>query len=164
MGLGLPPEAHFDFKSFLSSHLDDSAAQPIIGAAGLLVIRQDWRRRHNLLPALYRKAAGVLHSWDVTHVIAIVSQTTARFYRHLGFKPLAEAFVIESIGDVVVPILAHAEDGYRWAFGTSGAPHAPVWPERRRSPHPSRQIHVPLIPTRDTPHHGVSPKHLNLNP
>jgi predicted GNAT family N-acyltransferase len=75
----------------------------------MLVIRQDWRRRH-LLPALYRKAAGVLHSWGVTHVIAIVSQRLARFYRHLGFKPLAEAFVIESIGDTVVPILACADD------------------------------------------------------
>jgi len=149
MGQGLPPEAHFDFKSFLPNQLDDSATQPIIGAAGLLVIRQDWRRRHNLLPALYRKAAGVLHSWNVTHVIAIVSQTTARFYRHLGFKPLAEAFVIESIGDTVVPILARAEDGYRWAFGDSGAPHEPVWPERRRSHHSSQQIHVPLIATRD---------------
>jgi len=155
LGIGLPPEKYFDFQALLPHHLNDSARQPIIGAAGMLVVRRDWRQRH-LLPALYRKAAGVLHSWEVTHIIAIVSQTTARFYRHLGFKPLAEAFVIESIGDTVVPILARAEDSYRWAFGDSGAPQEQVWPERRRSPHPSLQIHVPLITTRDAPSRRAS--------
>ena len=142
MGLGLPPEAYFDFTPFLSRHLHDSARQPVIGSAGMLVVRLKWRRRSDLLPALYRKAAGVFYSWEVTHAIAIASPKMARFYRHLGFKPLAEALFIESIGDAVVPILARAEDGYQWAFGENGAPHEPVWPERRRAYCPSRQIHA----------------------
>ena len=139
MGLGLPPETYFDFKPFLPLHLNDSARQPVVASAGMLVIRQDWRRRHDLLPALFRKAAGVFYSWDTTHIIAVVSHSTAKTYLRVGFKPLRPAFLIESIGDTVVPILAKSEDAYRWAFGETRVPRDPVWPERRRHEAPNHQ-------------------------
>lgn len=132
MGLGVPPEAHFDFRQYLPPVLQDSSTRPIVASAGMLTIRRDWRRRRDILPSLYRVAAGVFFSWDATHITATVSETTVSSYLRAGFQPISEPIWIEAIGDSIVPIVARADDCYRWAFGQQRAPNDAVWQERRR--------------------------------
>ncbi len=136
MGMGLPPDAHFDFSLFRSQTEDlpgaRQAPKPLVASGGMLAVRQGWRQRRGVIHSIYRVAAGVLFTWDVTHIIATVNHATAPMYRRMGFEPLSDKIWIDQIGDHVVPIVAKAEDCYRWAFGDDCVPHKPVWLERRR--------------------------------
>lgn len=160
MGLGVPPERHFDFSAHLPDRTQVAAevdpARPVIVSAGMLVVRNGWRRRRDVTRAIYGAAISVFFSWNATHVIGIVSARTASLYRRMGFYPLAAPIWNPEIGDHIVPLLAKAEDCYRWAFGEQLTPTEPVWRERRKvscnschgltvlaSPEPPRRFKVP---------------------
>lgn len=133
MGLGLPSEKYFDFGPYRpapDSITDDR--KPVIASGGMLAIRRGWRQRRDVTREVYRVSFGVFYSWNVTHVVAAVSEATASIYRRMGFKPVAESVLSPRIGDRITPLMARAEDCYRWAFGDDMAPREPIWQERRR--------------------------------
>lgn len=135
MGLGTPPEAYFDFSRHLAPNAGapppPAASEPIVASGGMLAVRHGWRKRRDVILAIYHVAAGVFYTWNATHIIAAVSHTTASLYGRMGFKPVADKIWVEKIGDAIVPLVAKAEDCYRWAFGDQLAPTEPIWEERR---------------------------------
>ena len=135
MGRGLPPEKYFDFGAYLPSfenvQHDQVSPPPVIASAGMLVVRNGWRRRRDVTRALYRVAIGVFYSWEATHITGVVSAATVSVYRRMGFAPIAERVWNPAIGDHIVPLVARAEDCFRWAFGEQIAPHEMLWQEQR---------------------------------
>ncbi|AFL76088.1 N-acyl amino acid synthase FeeM domain-containing protein [Thiocystis violascens] len=134
--LGLPPERYFDFRFHLRSLAHTSihhTTPPIIASGGMLAVRKGWRQRRDVILAIYRVAAGVFFSWDVTRIIATVSHKSASMYHRMGFVSVADQIWNPEIGDHIVPIMADAKNYYRWAFGESQIPINPIWQERRRS-------------------------------
>jgi CRP-like cAMP-binding protein len=124
--LGLPAEKYFDFNEYRkaaanqlesTSHASgESKASPVFGSAGMLAVRERWRKRRDVIRAMYKVAAGVCASSDVTHIVAAVNHQTANMYRRLGFSPLTEKFWIEEIGEYVISLAATAENFCEWAF------------------------------------------------
>ena len=123
--IGLPADEYFDFGEFRehanrehASRADASSdSNAIFGSAGMLAVREPWRSRRDVIRAMYRIAAGVCRSSDVTHIMAVVNHQTAGMYRRLGFTSLAEKFWNEGIGDHVVPLTATSDAFCDWAFG-----------------------------------------------
>lgn len=129
--VGLPVDEYFDFSNYREQvqnefpQADSSCgesetevtATPIFGCAGMLAVRESWRNRRDVIRAMYRIAAGVYRSWDVTHVVAIVNHRTATMYRRMGFKPLTDKVWRDDIGDHIVPLAATMETCCKWAFG-----------------------------------------------
>ncbi len=128
--IGLPADEHFDFSEFRKSaesgstrsngngHDRDagSDADVVFGSAGMLAVRQPWRNRRDVIRTMYRIAAGVCRSTDVTHIVAVTNHRTAGMYQRLGFAPLAEKFWSAGIGDHIVPLAATSNDFCSWAF------------------------------------------------
>jgi predicted GNAT family N-acyltransferase len=134
-GLRLPPEQHFDFNAYRPLIEQDCAQRgetPVVASAGMLVIRKGWRRRRDVTREIYRVGIGVFHSWQVSHIILVVSADTALAYRRMGFTALSAPIWSHQIGNHIVPLMARAEDCYRWAFGESRIPTDTVWRERRK--------------------------------
>lgn len=129
--VGLPVDDYFDFSTYReqvrnefpqSSDCGGESGSkintvPIFGSAGMLAVREAWRNRRDVIRAMYRIAAGVYRSWDVTHVVAIVNHRTATMYRRMGFAPLTEKIWRDDIGDHIVPLAATMETCCKWAFG-----------------------------------------------
>lgn len=130
-GGGVPAERHFDFNpfrkaiwgSFFQKCIDTSPGrvqqvkEPVFASASMLAIRQPWRRRRDVIRAMYRIAAGVSRSCGVTFIMVVVRQSTAKMYERLGFHALADGFRSEEIGENIVPLVAASGNFYRWAFG-----------------------------------------------
>ena len=99
-GGGLPAERHYNFKpfrqaiwnGFFQRCIDCPPGQvqrlkePVFASASMLAIRGPWRRRRDVIRAMYRIAAGVFRAHGVTHIIAVVRQSTTNMYERLGFK------------------------------------------------------------------------------
>ncbi|MBK1722321.1 N-acyl amino acid synthase FeeM domain-containing protein [Thiocystis violacea] len=134
--MGLPPDEHFDFSLFRSQSKgpsdDRQALEPLVASGGMLAIRRGWRQRRGVIDSIYRVAAGVFFEWGVTHITATVNHATVSIYRRAGFETLANKIWINQIGDHVVPMLAKAEDCYRWAFSDHRVSCKPVWREGRK--------------------------------
>lgn len=130
-GGGLPAERHYDFKPFREAIWNrffqecidtppgrvQQLKEPVFASASMLAIRGPWRRRRDVIRAMYRIAAGVFRSNGVTHIIAVVRQSTAKMYERLGFHKYANGFWSQEIGERVIPLVASAGSCYRWAFG-----------------------------------------------
>lgn len=130
-GGGVPAERHYDFKafrraiwnSFFQRCIDTPPGRvqelrdPVFASASMLAIRQPWRRRRDVIRAMYRIAAGVAHSCGVNYIMVVVRQSTAKMYERLGFRALADGFWSEEIGEHIVPLVATSGNFYRWAFG-----------------------------------------------
>ncbi|NEX22878.1 hypothetical protein G3480_21670 [Thiorhodococcus mannitoliphagus] len=133
-GLGLPPEKHFDFSTYrllIEQECAQRGDTPILASAGLLVIRNGWRRSRDVTRAIFRVGIGVFYSWQASHIISVVSADTASAYGRMGFATLADQRWSQEIGDHIVPIMARTSDCYRWAFGETCTPTEPIWIERR---------------------------------
>lgn len=139
--IGLPADEYFDFSEFRENVRRESAVNntpqddsdgenklnggsppkpggaPVFGSAGMLAVRQPWRNRRDVIRAMYRVAAGVCQSTDVTHIVAVVNHRTAKMYRRLGFTPIAEEIWNSEIGDHIVPLTATSEAFCNWAYG-----------------------------------------------
>lgn len=129
--IGLPADEYFDFSPYRDRIRNEirrsqgnghdcpepPGAKAVFGSAGMLAVRRPWRNRRDVIRAMYRIAAGVCRSTDVTHIVAVVNHQTASMYRRLGFSPLSENLWSAEIGNHVVPLAARAEDFFAWAFG-----------------------------------------------
>lgn len=118
--IGLPPDDIYPFLEFRDREriewgkAHDGPA--VFASAGMLAIREKWRRRRDVLQALMKLATGVCAGWDVTHVIASSNHETTKVYEHLGFDAIGEKFWVEEIGNHVVPMFAPFSRPYEWAF------------------------------------------------
>ncbi len=120
-GGGLPSEHYYDFsearKGFEQEFALELGGGPVVACGGMLAVREKWRSRRDVIRALYKVAASVFVSWGATHIIATVNYETASMYKRLGFHELTSKFWVEEIGNFIIPLTAHAQDYYDWAFG-----------------------------------------------
>jgi CRP-like cAMP-binding protein len=119
--LGLPAEEYISFAS-LRSRLEKEAESatgdpPKIVGGSMLVVDKEWRNRRNVIFALFKTAAGVLHSWRCTHVIGAVSKDTLSIYSRANFEQVGDEIWSEAVGDSLAPIMAYYPKIYKWAFG-----------------------------------------------
>ena len=120
-GAGLAAGEHYDFSSYraqVERVVSNGQPKPRFASAGMLAIREKWRRRRDVIQALMKLATGVCHSWGVTHVVATSNHDTTSIYEHLGFQPLADKVWVEAIGNFIVPMATPFDLPYRWAFGS----------------------------------------------
>ena len=96
---------------------EDQPQKTILGSAGMLAVRMKWRRRRDVIRAMYKVAAGVCITSGATHIVAVVNHTTERMYHRLGFKSISGPIWSEEIGNYIVAIAASTPDFYNWAFG-----------------------------------------------
>lgn len=119
-GGGLPSEDHYDFSQArhrIDQEIDrELGEQALIACGGMLAVRKQWRSRRDVIRALYKIAASIFLSWEVTHIIATVNHETVSMYKRLGFKRVGEKKWVEGIGNYIIPLVALAQDYYNWAF------------------------------------------------
>ncbi len=120
-GGGLPSEHYCNFgearKGFEQEFALELGGGPVVACGGMLAVREEWRSRRDVIRALYKIAASVFVSWGASHIIATVNYETASMYKRLGFHELTDKIWVEEIGNFVIPLTAHAQDYYDWAFG-----------------------------------------------
>ncbi len=119
--LGLPAEEYISFSAFrkrLQKEAKAGESEPpkIIGGS-MLVVDKEWRNRRNVIYALFKTAAGVLHSWKCTHVIGAVSKDSLSIYSRANFEQVGDEIWNDTVGDTLVPIMAYYPKIYKWAFG-----------------------------------------------
>lgn len=123
---GMPVDELYDFGEYrrmaLTGELPDSgtpaAAAPEVefGSAGMLAIRANWRRRRDVIRAMFRMAATVCHRYGATHILVVVNHETAGMYRRLGFTQLSDRIWNEEIGNHVIPLVGTTQQLLDWAF------------------------------------------------
>ncbi len=120
---GLPADELYDFARFRGrAHLETK--EPVFGSAGMLAIREKWRRRRDVIRAMFRMAATVCHSQGATHILMVVNHETAGMYERLGFTPLADKIWNDEIGNHIIPLGGITEQFVAWAF--QGLPDTPL--------------------------------------
>lgn len=128
-GQGTPADHLYDFSEYRNAperelearSVTDTAgakpAKPMFGSAGMLAIRMGWRRRRDVLRALFRMAAAVCRANGATHLIVAVNHETASMYRRFSFVQLADKYWHEEIGTYLIPLASTVEGFHQWAFG-----------------------------------------------
>lgn len=119
--IGLPAEEYFDFSETRSNlekgYCSGNAKKPVIVSGSMLAVHKEWRNRRDVIFALFKTAAGVMHDWGATHVIGSISQETISLYGRIGFSAIGEPRWNESVNDTLVPIVAPFEKVFNWSFG-----------------------------------------------
>lgn len=123
---GMPVDELFDFSEYRRDALAGlipiaktpgrDSESVAFGSAGMLAIRAQWRRRRDVIRAIFRMAATVCHRYGATHVLVVVNHETAGMYRRLGFKQLSDKIWNEEIGNHVMPLVGTTEQFLSWAF------------------------------------------------
>lgn len=120
-GAGLPAEELFDFgavrQRIARDWVEKNAGLPKIGSAGMLAIRQDWRRRRDVVKALFKLAASVGNSWGGTHALVAANHENSRMYERVGFAPVSEQIWVDEIGNYIVPMVSTFSDFYTRMVG-----------------------------------------------
>lgn len=120
---GLPADELFDFSRYRRrAYLE--TPRPIFGSAGMLAIRMDWRRRRDVIRAMFRMAATVCAKQGATHILLTVNHETAGMYERLGFTPQADKVWIEDIGNHITPLAGTTDQFVAWA--QQGMPDTPL--------------------------------------
>ncbi|MFO8003927.1 N-acyl amino acid synthase FeeM domain-containing protein [Thioalkalivibrio sp.] len=123
---GMPVDELLDFGPVRAQLLAENAvadgqaagSAPVqFGSAGMFAIRSRWRRRRDVIRAMFRMAAAALHRRGVTHVLAAVNHETAGMYRRFGFIQRSEKVWNEEIGDHIIALTGTTEDLVAWARG-----------------------------------------------
>jgi CRP-like cAMP-binding protein/N-acyl-L-homoserine lactone synthetase len=118
--IGTPSDESFDFsyhrKKIRAEALHNNDKTPKFISAGMLTIAEQWRNRRDIFRGLFRMAADVAKSMDMTHVIATVNASTVSIYKRLGWEILSEPILIEEIGNEIVAVGVQNEVMYAWAF------------------------------------------------
>lgn len=105
-------------ESSAAGHRAESRpAKAILSSAGMLAVRESWRRRRDVIRAMYKVAAGVCTTSGTTHIVVIVNHKTEGMYRRLGFRSLSGPIWSDEIENHIVPLAASTVDFYQWAFG-----------------------------------------------
>ncbi len=122
---GMPVDELYDFSEHRRQavagecrvSIDAPAVAVQFGSAGMLAIRANWRRRRDVIRAMFRMAATVCHRYGATHILVVVNYETAGMYRRLGFAQLSDKIWNEEIGNHVIPLAGTTEQFLSWAFG-----------------------------------------------
>ena len=122
---GMPVDELYDFTEHrrqavageCGASIDAPAVAVQFGSAGMLAIRANWRRRRDVIRAMFRMAATVCHRYGATHILVVVNYETAGMYRRLGFAQLSDKIWNEEIGNHVIPLAGTTEQFLSWAFG-----------------------------------------------
>ncbi len=124
--VGLPVDELYDFTEFRTRAREDlphlgpdwaNRHAAVFGSAGMLAIRKPWRRRRDVIRAMFRMAAMVCQRYGASHVMVVVNHETAGMYRRFGFVPLAEKIWVEKIGGYVIPLAGVSQELLSWAMG-----------------------------------------------
>lgn len=111
--VGMPVDDLYDFRAYRAQVSSGRYAR--FGSAGMLAIRRPWRRRRDVLAAMFSLAAAVCHDEGTTHVLVVVNHENVGMYRRLGLTPLRDKFWDAAIGNAIVPLAGLTEDFLRWA-------------------------------------------------
>ena len=122
---GMPVDELYDFTEYrrqaVAGEFRVSIDAPTVavqfGSAGMLAIRAKWRRRRDVIRAMFRMSATVCHRYGATHILVVVNYETAGMYRRLGFAQLSDKIWNEEIGNHVIPLVGTTEQFLSWAFG-----------------------------------------------
>lgn len=120
--VGLAPESYFDFtqvRDSISRASEGQARVPCIVSCSMLAIRKRWRRKRNVIFAMFKTATAVMHGLGATHVIGASSAETFSIYKRLGCNAVAPEQWVESVGDKLIPLVGPFEKIFTWAFGQS---------------------------------------------
>ena len=122
-GAGLPPDELFDFSAEKTridiEWLLETGDKANFGSAGMLAIRKKWRRRRDVIRALFKLAATVGKSWHATHILVTANHENSMMYERVGFASLAEKIWVQEIGNYVIPMLGSFADFYARTAGPS---------------------------------------------
>lgn len=121
---GMPVDELYDFTAYrrqvgATEPAANGSGMPRVqfGSAGMLAIRSQWRRRRDVIRAMFRMAATVCRRYGATHILVVVNHETAGMYRRLGFVPLTQERIWnEEIGNHVVPLVGTTAQFLEWAF------------------------------------------------
>lgn len=120
-GSGLPPERLYDFSAekerIARTWQLQNSQQPVFSSAGMLAVRRGWRRRRDVVRALFKLAATVCRSWGGTHAIVAVNHENETMYRRMGFTAVGERTWIEDIGNHIVPMVSTFSDLFERTVG-----------------------------------------------
>jgi len=113
--VGLPSEEYFDFSQFRqqANSLNNNS---VLVSCGMLAIREKWRRKRDVVQALFKMAIGIGFHWNTTHSIASVNKDTVSMYGRMGYRELSAPVWVESIGNYIVPMSADYKEIHGWAF------------------------------------------------
>lgn len=120
---GLPAEEMFDFSRYRDEALREMPAAAF-GSAGMLAIRGGWRRRRDVIRAMFRMAATVCRNQGATHILMAVNHETVGMYERLGFQPLSGKIWNEEVGNHIIPLGGTTKQFTDWAF--DGQPDTPL--------------------------------------
>jgi CRP-like cAMP-binding protein len=120
-GEGLPPEEFYAFgderrRIEVEWQLECGERAKFI-SAGMLAVRKGWRRRRDVIRALFKLAAAVGKSWNVTHILVAVNHENSAMYERVGFVSLDGKIWIEEIGNFIVPMVSTFADYYTSTVG-----------------------------------------------
>ena len=128
--IGLAPEKYFDFteaRAGIAACSEGQASAPCVVSCSMLAIRKQWRHRRNVIFALFKTTAAVMHGWGATHVFGASSAETFSLYRRLGCKAIATEQWVESVGDHLIPLVGSFDKIFTWAFGQSESKSKCFW-------------------------------------
>ncbi|MEZ0123281.1 MAG: cyclic nucleotide-binding domain-containing protein [Candidatus Reddybacter sp.] len=117
---GLAPEKYFDFtevRAGLAVCSEGLASVPCVVSCSMLAIRKRWRRKRNVILALFKTVTAVMHGLGATHVFGASSAETFSIYRRLGCEAIAPEQWVESVGDKLIPLMGPFDKIFTWAFG-----------------------------------------------
>ena len=83
----------------------------------MLAVRKGWRRRRDVIRALFKLAAAVGRSWGATHILVAANHENASMYQRVGFLALNEKIWAEEIGNYIVPMVSTFADFYTRTAG-----------------------------------------------
>jgi CRP-like cAMP-binding protein/predicted GNAT family N-acyltransferase len=128
--IGLPSEMHFDFSAAreqITLECEQKNITPVIVCAGMLAIKKGSRNRRNIIHAMFKTSASIMHSFSATHVIASISEETLSLYGRIGFEVQGESRWCDSIADTLIPMLAPFEKAFKWSFGDIYSRNNSIW-------------------------------------
>ncbi len=129
--IGLPAEDYFDFSETRAKiekeYPKDGVKKPVFVSGSMLAIDNMWRNRRNVIFALFKMAAGVMHDWGGTHVIGSISEETLSLYGRIGFKPISEPKWNSVVDDSLVSIVAPFAKVFKWTIGGIGEKVDKFW-------------------------------------
>ncbi len=114
--VGLPSEELFDFSRFREHVKQERGEEGVIVSCGMLCVHPDWRRKREVIFALFKMAIGIGLHWSTTHSFATVSKETTSLYGRMGYEPIGEPVWVEEIGNQIIPMVANYEKIHQWAF------------------------------------------------
>ena len=120
-GVGLPAEEYFDFsderKRLAVDWPLETGEETRIKSAGMLAVRAAWRRRRDVIRALFKLVGVIGRSWGVTHIFIIANHENVAMYRRVGFMALNDKIWIEDIGNYIVPMVSTFAEYYARTVG-----------------------------------------------